>query len=33
MYIMYENWNKQQKINCKKFVSKKKSDYIFTGVH
>ena len=30
---MYENWNKQQKINCKKFLSKKDSDYFFTGVY
>ena len=32
-YIMYENHNKQWKINCKKFVSKNYSDYFFTGVY
>ena len=30
---MYENKNKQQKINCKKLLSKKDSDYFFTGVY
>ena len=30
---MYENYGKQQKMNCNKFVSKKDSDYFFTGVY
>ena len=32
-YIMYKNLNKLQKINDKKFESKKNSDYFFTEVY